>query len=399
MKIVLLTQWFSEKMGYSDNFLPKALAQLGHEVHLIATNGQVYFNSPAYSEVFGKFLGPPQVECGTKNIDGYTLHRLPYLLIGNHVYIKGLSDRLRSIRPDVVQTGEIISLLTYQTALAKLFLRLKMFIECHIHASVFYPGLGRRLRPLRMFNWYLYRLTWGPLFSSLIETCHPISDDAAEIVQKFWAIPDSRICIRSLGTDTDLFFPVRDEATKQSRLSLREKLGFKPGDIVCIYTGRLEEGKKPLCLAQAIDRLVQQGKPFRGLFIGDGSDTYCRQIRDCAGCQTHPFVFIRELPLFYRAADIAVWPAQESTSQLDAAACGLPLILSDRVRVKERVNGNGLLYQEGNSDDLADKLMQLFDAHQRHTMGQMGAKNMQQFSWHSIAEQYIQDYQTALSRV
>ena len=57
MKIVLIQLWHSENMGYTDNMLPKYLAKLGHEVHLITSNGQIYFNSPEYSEVYEDALG------------------------------------------------------------------------------------------------------------------------------------------------------------------------------------------------------------------------------------------------------------------------------------------------------------------------------------------------------
>lgn len=35
MQIAIVSDWFSEKMGYAENFLPKAMASLGHEVHLV----------------------------------------------------------------------------------------------------------------------------------------------------------------------------------------------------------------------------------------------------------------------------------------------------------------------------------------------------------------------------
>ena len=57
MKIVILSSWFSERMGYIENCLPKALALLGHEVHVVSSTAQVYFNSPDYKEVYEPFLG------------------------------------------------------------------------------------------------------------------------------------------------------------------------------------------------------------------------------------------------------------------------------------------------------------------------------------------------------
>lgn len=397
MKIVFVAQWYSEKMGYSSNFLPKALAALGHDVHLITTDGQVYFNSPVYREIFEKFLGPPLTACGVKRVDGYTLHRLPHRQEGDRVFIDGLEEKLREIRPDIVQAEELICESTYQAAAAKSRMGFKMFVECHIHASVFNPVMQGRFRILKKMYWRLYRETRGRYLHARSEKCYPISTDAAEIAQKYWGFPTEKICVRSLGTDTELFCPAANGAGLKSRQQLRGQSGFGDSDIVCIYTGRLEEGKDPLCLARAVDHLTAQGGNFRALFVGDGAPAYVNRIKSCRGCVVHPFVPVQDLADLYRACDIGVWPKQESTSQLDAAACGLPLILSNRIHVHERVDGNGFLYQENDVEDLVRTLRLLTDADLRKRMGRAGVNNMRQnFSWANIARQYVQDYEAAL---
>ena len=48
MKIVIVADWFSENMGYAENCLPKALAELGHDIHVVTSTAQVYFNTKFY---------------------------------------------------------------------------------------------------------------------------------------------------------------------------------------------------------------------------------------------------------------------------------------------------------------------------------------------------------------
>jgi glycosyltransferase involved in cell wall biosynthesis len=80
-------------------------------------------------------------------------------------------------------------------------------------------------------------------------------------------------------------------------------------------------------------------------------------------------------------------------SQLDAAVCGLPLILSNKIKVFERVDGNGLLYEEGSHIDLANKLLMLQDAEKRKQMSIHGVKKIKDnFSWQIIAKNRIKDY-------
>lgn len=397
LRIVLLSDWHSEKMGYSDNVLPKVLAALGHEVHLLSSNGQVYFNSREYRRTFEPFLGPGVVECGVWNVDGYTLHRLPYKEWRGRIGIRGLRSALNRLRPQIVQSGELVSLVTLEAALSRRPRSYKLFAECHIHASVFPPALRPGGR--QALYWRLYSATVGRLIGAALEKCYPISSDAAEIAVRFCGVPEEKIEVRSLGVDADLFKPPEDVPSREARRRLREQLGFSPADIVCIYTGRFANGKAVRCLAEAIARLVAEGERFRALFVGNGARDEVDAILRCAGCVVHEFVPARELARFYWAADIGVWPTQESTSQLDAAACGLPLILSDRVKVLERVERNGLLYREGDVEDLARQIRALASEGLRRRMGEHGARKMrEQFSWKVLAERYIRDYEVALSQ-
>lgn len=391
MKIVFISDWFAENVGYSENLLTKATASLGHEVHLVTSNVQPYFDTPFYKKTYEPFIGPPIQPCGIKAFDGYMLHRLPHKKVRGKLLIKGLLPKLHALRPEIVQTFDVQCLSTYEAALAQPFLGYKLFLETHLHASVFEE---------KQFGWKKFlrhtkNMVLGRYVSFRSQACYPISIDTAEIAVQFFGIQQEKIRICSLGTDTFLFRPVEDKASQDARALTRAKLGFAEDDIVCIYTGRFTEGKKPLCLAQAIAELANQESKYRGLFLGSGPQE--EDIRKCTGCVIHPFVPLPELHPFYQAADIGVWPAQESTSQLDAAACGLPLILSNQVTVRERVDGNGLVYEEGNPLDLAYKIRILSHPQVRQYLGAQGAKKIaEQYSWVRIAQERVRDYEAAL---
>ncbi|MFA5059068.1 MAG: glycosyltransferase family 4 protein [Candidatus Omnitrophota bacterium] len=399
MKIVIVSASLSEKMGYSISFLPKALAELGHEVHLVTSNTQVYFGSPDYKDIFERFIGPGVVECCVRPYKGFTLHRLPYRMGPRRALgIRGLIGKIKEINPDIVHSFGLMVEPTYELALAKPFFKYKLFAECHIHASVFPPMLVKVRSLKRWLYWRVYKLLCGKLLNATCELCIAISTDAAQIAMDYFGLSHKKTVVHSLGTDTQMFKPWY-ECDQKARLNFRRSLGFQDDHIVCIYTGRLHEGKDPLILARAIDQLVKKGKPYRAIFVGDGPEEYREQLKKHQGCVFVPFVTIDELPQCYQAADIAVWPKQESTSQLDAASCGLPLILSDRVKVVERVNGNGLLYEENNLDDLISKLLQLQQADVRRKMGEVGVRNMREkFSWQKVAQGYIEDFERALKK-
>ena len=396
MKIAIISDWFSEKMGYAENCLPKALASLGHEVHLITSNAQTYFNSPTYKETYEPFIGPGIVTCESRKLDGYTLHRLPYGQWLGRLRIRGLRQKLNELCPQIVQTFDVTSLTTLEAAMSKLSVGYELFLESHLHASVFPLALGRGSLRDRIY-WTLYANTFGRFVSKLTKKCYPISTDAAEIVIRFFGIDSGKVNVIPLGVDTDLFCPPDTDVAQQTRKQLRQLLGFATNEVVCVYTGRFSKDKNPLCLAHAIGKLVAEGGAFRGLFVGNGPAEDVTAIRHTPGCVVHPFVPTSDLPPYYWAADIGIWPKQESTSQLDAAACGLPLILSNQIKVLERVEGSGLLYLEDNPDDLAYQIMQLSSPQTRRRMGENGMQKVRNhFSWVKIAQRRLQEYEAAL---
>jgi glycosyltransferase involved in cell wall biosynthesis len=184
---------------------------------------------------------------------------------------------------------------------------------------------------------------------------------------------------------------------RSSREAIRRELGFSDEDIVCIYTGKMAESKNPLLLATAIEMLRAEGRKFRGLFIGDGKQR--ETIAAHASCVVLEFMPFVELGDYYRAADIAVWPTTESTSMLDAAACGLPLIVSDRI-YQDHVSGNGLKYSLNDLKSLCEALRSLESAGVRQTLGHAGAEKMYaRFNWARAAKIRHDDFLSALGRI
>ena len=97
MKIVQLVESHTEKMGYSDVCLPKALNILGHDISVVTTTGNSYFNTPEYNDVFKDFLNEKNEE-GVKKLEHYTIYRLNYLKTPLGTYIKNLYKTIKNIK-------------------------------------------------------------------------------------------------------------------------------------------------------------------------------------------------------------------------------------------------------------------------------------------------------------
>ncbi|HTY08888.1 MAG TPA: glycosyltransferase family 4 protein, partial [Candidatus Edwardsbacteria bacterium] len=242
----------------------------------------------------------------------------------------------------------------------------------------------------------VFRALPGRLISWATEKCYGATVDCAELAVDYFGVQRSKIAISPLGVDTERFRPPDGGAASQ-RDRIRQRFGFLPHEIVCVYTGRFTPEKNPLLLAQAVAALRAAGEPYRGLFVGGG--TQAEAIASCEGCAVQPFVPVQQLAPYFWASEIGVWPTQESMSMLDAAACGLPIVVNDTMRATERIEGNGIAYRLNDRDDLVRALRDLRSEQRRRQLGDRGALRMaRDFSWTAIARQRLADYQAALSR-
>jgi glycosyltransferase involved in cell wall biosynthesis len=398
LRIVIVSAFYSEGMGYSENCLSRALVRLGHEVHVVTSTFNVYGNTPMYDATYRDFLGPSQVEPGKRMVDGYTLHRLPAGLFASYVTIEGLMDKVREIDPDILHTLEIASIETFAAAGLKPFARFKLFCETHQNLSIMKPYmLDPRGNPLRRAIYRLTRTLPSRLASLCVEKCYAVAADCVDVAVKFYGVPRSKVKLLLLGTDTETFHPPETEADRADRRALRQHYGYSDSDIVCLYTGRFSPGKNPLLLAQAAGVLSMADPRFKALFVGEGAQKAA--IAAQPNTRIIPFMTHKDLARHYRAADIAIWPREESMSMLDAAASGLPLVVSDRIGDPERVRGNGRTHAENNVDSLAQVLRELAEPDARHTLGFAGRRKMVEgFSWTRFAKVVEADYLESLGR-
>lgn len=397
MRIVFSADWYSEGMGYMENVIPRRFAELGHDVYLISSTMQVYGDHAFYDDVYGKFLGKAILDPGETVVEGVKVIRLPISCWWKRFKIaKGRTRLIRSLDPDIVYAWDPRSYQTVMISLAAWFSRFKLFTGNHTVASV-YPAY------YSYKSWSTYQRLYLRLSDTLFgwvsglrtSTCFSATPDACEIAHRFFGLPESKVKHLPLGLDTHLFRPRSTEDDEQSRQTVRSQLGIAPDELLCIYTGRLTEGKNPHCLAQAITLLRKGGYKFRAIFLGEGEQREAIERED--GCVVKPFAPYRELAKYYRAADIGVWPRQESISMTDAAACALPIIVSNRMKAVERVNGNGATYDENDAQDLMRALLELRDPGLRAQLGQCGADKMRSaFSIETMADRMLLDFQAAI---
>jgi glycosyltransferase involved in cell wall biosynthesis len=384
-------------MGYIVNMLPRYLARQGIEVHYVTMDLPHYFFNKSQQDSYSGFGQLTTMRAGEEEtFEGFRLHCLGHRQIGGYPRFKGLRSKLASIRPDVVQSFLSIGWVALDAAMLRRPLGYHLFTAAHTTASVF--PLARKdlrvLEPARLRN-FVARWLPGRFVSTRTEKCYAPTSDCADVAIRLFGVEARKVEIAPLGVDTELLSPVSTAEQRAQRELVRARLGLQPHEVLFIYTGQFTAAKNPVLLARAVESMQAQGAKVKAVFLGDGPQR--AQIAAHTSSIALPFVPHRELVDYYRAADVAVWPTQESTSMLDAAACGLPIVVNDTLQAIERIDGNGLTYVLNDQASLQKVLSGLLDPDRRKALGAVGARRMAQlFSWDSLVRRRIVDYRRAL---
>lgn len=388
MKIVHLIEYFSPALGYQETYLVKEQLRLGHDVVVVTSDR--YFPFPNYDQTVRSVLGERIIGPMQRTEEGIPVIRKSILFeCFTRAWIGDLIPTLKQLKPDAIHIHGSFALSTIRIALARrLFSRTVILVDDHSHLSVVAGHIEKTV------FYALFRVLFGRLISTQIDHIVAITSETKKIVRTTMGIT-SPIHIIELGADTEMFSP-----QPKKRSMVRRKLGFTPNDVVFIYTGKIISDKGPDVLVDAFVSIP--GHRAKLLLVGGGESTYIAQLKAilAKANKTADVVWVamvtpKELPAYYAASDVGVWPKQESISMIEAAACELPVIVKESPSMAVRVkNHNGLMYPEGNVQKLKQLMQKLVEnSALRRSMGENGrVLVVEQYSWKSIARQFISLY-------
>ncbi|MBN2754378.1 MAG: glycosyltransferase [Candidatus Goldbacteria bacterium] len=140
----------------------------------------------------------------------------------------------------------------------------------------------------------------------------------------------SKMSVFRRGLDTSLIKPVED-----ARVKLKEQFGIPENGRVLLYTGRISRDKNLDFLSDVYRSLLPEFHDLKLLIAGDGP--YLDNLRaNTAGLKGIYFLGRQpqeNMPLIYSSADLFMFPSVTDTfgmSVLEAQACGIPAIVSDK---------------------------------------------------------------------
>jgi len=305
---------------------------------------------------------------------------LPILFPGHvhfHCY-RGLREKLRAFEPDVLYVDEEpYSLVTLQA------LRACRELDCRF---VFYTkqNLAKRYPP--PFLWIQRQVLQSADLAMAVSA-------GAVAVLRAWGYRGP-VCELPHGIDPQVFRP-HDSSDLLRRLRIQRP--------IIGYAGRIEKEKGVWDLLGAAEILQQRmGPVFRVLMVGDGRARW--KLAAAAQRTLAPELFCftgsvahHAIAEYLSAMDIFVlpsrtqrrWKEQFGRVLVEALACGVPLVGSDSGNIPALIErtGGGLVFKEGDVEDLADKLAQLLQNPQEaRRMAERGRQVvLEQYSYPRIA--------------
>lgn len=220
-----------------------------------------------------------------------------------------------------------------------------------------------------------------------------------EIVQ-IYGIPEDKIAVIHEAADAQ-YKPV-DRFSAQSLLA--EKYGIRSPFVLTVGViqprknlGRLFEGFAQLKKLHDSERkLVVVGKH------GWKESGYERKISELGIADDvilTGYVPYAELPAFYSAADLFVYPSLYEgfgLPPLEAMACGTPVITGSQSSLPEVVGEAGVMVDPYDPHNFADAMANVLSAEKlRDEMSARGLKQARKFSWDKMARETMEIYRSA----
>ena len=292
----------------------------------------------------------------------------------------------------------------------------------HSHCPVASQILARELQQIRdvplimtyhtKFDYDIQRCVKGRL---LQESAIRTLVDNISASDEVWAVSTGAgENLRSLGFQGD-YVVMENGVDMEKRLAaeadveaLRERLGIPAGIPVYLFIGRMVWYKNQRIILDALKQLMERGKDFRFLMIGDGSDLPEMKAYTTTLGLTEKVIFTgalqdrEEIRVYYTLADLLLFPSVFDTNGLvvrEAAAVSTPAVLVRNSSAAEGVshNRNGFLIEE-NADSLAALLSSL---HGREAFVRGVGKNAADelyISWEQAVKKATERYEVVIDR-
>ena len=206
-------------------------------------------------------------------------------------------------------------------------------------------------------------------------------------------IANGSIC----GVDLHKFKP-NSFLRNESRL----KLNIPSNKLLLLYLGRLKYDKGIIDLVNAFISLSEFNSDLFLLIVGPEEDLGIIDELNLKIILKKNIIIINDYTTYpekyFTAADIFCMPSYREgfcSTVIEAAACGIPAVVSDVYGLSDAVDNNitGLQHKVGNVDSIIEKLnILIYDKNKRNQLGQNAQKRVNMFFSQEISVNFFINY-------
>ena len=228
-----------------------------------------------------------------------------------------------------------------------------------------------------------------------------ISKFSRDEIVKYLNYPEDRIEIIYPAVDHAVYYEKRDK-------SILRKYNLKNTDKIVLYVGSETPRQNVEVLIEAFSTLKNKIPNIKLIKVGESQSHGARRkiltlIKDLdlEDDVIFPgYVPEEELPLWYNAADVLVYPCDYAgfgLPPLEAMACGTPVITSNTSSLPEVVGDAGIMIDPKDSELMADKMYEILKNEKLwNEMKNKGLKRSKMFQWDDAADKTCQIYESIM---
>lgn len=306
-----------------------------------------------------------------------------------------LISLLKSFRPDIIQVEQGSKSLAYVQ-----FITLNRLLNLRAKNLFFtWWNLPYTLKfPVSLLEAYNLKHTDGIVVGN---------QDGAQILRDRGYAGKMSI-MPQLGVDHSLFCP-------QAQPELAAKFGITPDDFVVGFVGRFVPEKGILTLIKALSRLRDRSWKLLLLGRGDLKVEIQRQaeqfgfhdrliwVESVPHAEVYRYINLMktlvlpsETTYQFKTLTSAGWKEQFGHVLIEAMACQVPVIGSDSGEIPNVIGQAGLVFPEGNVEELSDRLARLIDDRSlAETLGQQGYQRaIAKYTNRALAKELLEFYRS-----
>ncbi|MEM4733467.1 MAG: glycosyltransferase family 1 protein [Candidatus Bathyarchaeia archaeon] len=235
---------------------------------------------------------------------------------------------------------------------APLALDCKLVVTFHDMTFFIYPQMHKTYKNI-------FFRTMMQLSSRRADMIIAVSESTRQDILRILKLAPSRVTVVPLGVSPNY----RPILQTQMIDIIRNK--YRLPQRIILYVGVLEPRKNLSTLVRAFKRLVNCGLPHSLVIVGQKGWMYEELFRSVARLELQERVIFtgyvpeEELPMFYNAADVFVYPSVYEgfgLPVLEAMACGIPVVTSNVSSMPEIVGDTGILVNPFDEQALANAI-------------------------------------------